>query len=180
MDETQLAAWLDKLEIQEVVMKLARGIDRCDESLIDSAFWEDATDDHGTFKGAAKDFVPWVIPVLQGMERTQHAICNQLVELRGARAFSESYFIAYHRIHPGGEARDMFACGRYLDCFEKRGGEWRIAHRQAVYDWSINQPATDAAWTSGPMRELLERGTRFGEDRSDRDKRAWLGSPVAG
>lgn len=175
MSETRLATWLDKLDVQEVVMKLARGIDRCDESLIASAFWPDATDDHGTFKGAAKDFVPWVIPVLRGMERTQHAICNLLVDVRGARAFSEAYFIAYHRIHPSDEARDMLASGRYLDCFEKRDGEWRIAHRQVVYDWSINQPASDAAWSDGPMREILERGGRFGDDRSDHDRRAWLG-----
>lgn len=175
MTDPRLADWLDKLDVTEVVMRLARGIDRCDEALIASAFWPDATDDHGIFKGSAKDFVPWVIPVLRGMERTQHSICNQLVELSGERAFCESYFIAYHRLVGRGEERDMFAAGRYLDRFAKRGGEWRIAHRQTVYDWTLNQPASDADWKRPPMLELIERGQRGSEDRSARDKRAFLG-----
>lgn len=176
MTDPRLASWLDKLEISEIVMKLARGIDRCDEALIAATFWPDATDDHGIFKGSAKDFVPWVIPVLRGMERTQHSICNQLVELRGARAFSESYFIAYHRIVEKGAERDMFAAGRYLDRFEKRGDAWRISHRQTVYDWTLNQAATDAGWRAPPMLDLIERGQRGNEDRSAKDKLAFLGS----
>jgi hypothetical protein len=176
VSDPRLAAWLDKLDVTELVLKLARGIDRCDEALIASVFWPDATDDHGTFKGTAKDFVPWVIPVLRGMERTSHQICNTLVEVRGARAFSESYFIATHRIHEKGAARDMIAAGRYLDRCEQRGGEWRIAHRQTVYDYTTNQPASDEGWTKPPMLELIERGRRFGEDRSSSDKRAWLGA----
>lgn len=175
MTDSRLAAWLDKLECQELVMKLARGIDRCDEALIASVFWPDATDDHGIFEGTAKDFVPWVIPVLRGMERTQHSIGNVLVDVRGERAFSESYFTAYHRILEDGAERDMFAAGRYLDRHEKRAAEWRIAHRQTVYDWTINQAAADESWRTPPMLALIERGRRFGEDRSSRDKRAWLG-----
>jgi SnoaL-like domain len=130
----------------------------------------------GIFNGAAKDFVPWVISVLKGMERTSHQICNVLVDVRGERAFSESYFIAYHRIVADGAERDMIAAGRYLDRHERRAGEWRIAHRQTVYDWTTEQAATDAAWRRPPMLERIERGRRFGEDRSSRDKREWLGS----
>jgi SnoaL-like domain len=175
MSDPRLATWLDKLDVTELVMKLARGIDRCDEALIASVFWPDATDDHGIFKGSARDFVPWVIPVLRGMERTQHAICNTLVDVRGDKAFSESYFIAYHRIHEGGAPRDMFAAGRYLDRCERRGGEWRMAHRQTVYDWTIDQAASDEGWKRPPMLELIERGARGGDDRSARDKQAWFG-----
>jgi hypothetical protein len=176
MADARTAQWLDKLEISELVMKLARGIDRCDEALIASVFWPDATDDHGIFKGTAKDFVPWVIPVLRGMERTSHQICNQLVELQGERGFSEAYFIATHRIRENGQPRDMVAAGRYLDRCEKRGGEWRIAHRQTVYDYTTNEPVSDEGWTKPPMLELIERGRRFGEDRSSQDKREWLGA----
>ena len=28
-----------------------------------------------------------------------------------------------------------FLCGRYVDRFERRDGEWRIARRTVVYDW---------------------------------------------
>jgi hypothetical protein len=175
MSDPRLAAWLDKLDVTELAMKLARGIDRCDEALIASVFWPDATDDHGIFKGTAKDFVPWVIPVLRSMERTSHQICNTLVEVRGARALSESYFIAMHRTHEDGAPRDMVAAGRYLDRCEKRGGEWRIAHRQTVYDYTTNQPASGEGWTKPPMLALIERGQRGDGDRSVRERREWLG-----
>jgi len=175
MTEARTSDWLDKLEITELVMKLARGIDRCDAELIRSVFWPDATDDHGLFSGSANAFAEWVIPVLKGMERTSHQICNVLVEVRGGRAFSESYFIAYHRIVKDGDERDMVAAGRYLDRHEKRAGEWRIAHRQAVYDWTLEQPAADSEWRRPPLSGLLERGRRFGEDRSTHDRQAWLG-----
>lgn len=176
MSDPRLATWLDKLEVTELVMRLARGIDRCDAALIASVFWPDATDDHGIFEGTAQDFATWVIPVLRDMERTSHQICNTLVDVRGARAFSESYFIATHRIHVNGAARDMVAGGRYLDRCEKRGGEWRIAHRQTVYDYTTNRPASDEDWTKPPMSTLIERGRRFGEDRSSTDRCAWLGA----
>ena len=65
----------DKLEIQDVIYKLARGIDRCDENLLTECFHEGATDDHGHFKGTAKEFIEWVIPLLKTMEATQHCIC---------------------------------------------------------------------------------------------------------
>ena len=34
----------------------------------------------------------------------------------------------------GGET-ETFLAGRYVDRFEKRGSEWRVAARVVVYDW---------------------------------------------
>lgn len=172
MPHARLESWLDKLDISEVVQSLARGIDRCDADLIAGAFWPDATDDHGLFKGSAKDFVAWVIPMLRSMERTQHFLGNILVEVDGDRAFSEAYFVAYHRVHAEGAANDMVAAGRYLDRFHKREGLWRIRHRQAVYDWTTTHPATDAGWLQPPMESLLERGRRAPADASYLERKA--------
>jgi hypothetical protein len=33
-------------------------------------------------------------------------------------------------------------CGRYLDRFEKRDGDWRIADRQVIFDWIEKSPPT--------------------------------------
>lgn len=62
--------------------------------------------------------------------------------------------------------------GRYLDRFEKRGDEWRIAARTVVYDWleererpelaqgdarfSARSPV-GAAWPSDPVYAFLEK-----------------------
>jgi len=155
MDDARLLALADKQEIAEVIYRVARALDRCDADLLRGCFHDDATDDHGLFKGAAADFVPWVMEMLGGMTATSHFIGNVLVEMKGAdAAVAESYFVATHRI---GE-QDMVAAGRYLDRFARRDGVWRLSHRGAVYDWSTTAPASDAAWRNPPMLGLLTRG----------------------
>ena len=152
---------LDKQVCAELVYRLARAIDRCDEPLLRSLFHADATDDHGVFHGSASDFATWVMPVLAGMRRTQHCICNVLIEVDGDEAHGESYFNAHHCLpQADGPDTHMVAAGRYLDRFERRGGEWRIAHRQAVYDWNAQSPSTDTwdrahagQWRFGERRE---------------------------
>ena len=59
-----------------------------------------------------------------------------LVEVDGDTAFAEHYGIAYHRLPAGddGLEKDWIATIRYIDRFERRGGEWRIAHRRSIVD----------------------------------------------
>ena len=52
-----------------------------------------------------------------------------------------------------------FAAGRYLDRFARRDGVWKIAHRLAVYDWTMTVPAS-GGWDAEPMLGLLRRGER--------------------
>ena len=157
MTDTLVRELLDKQACIELVYRLARSIDRCDEALMRSLFYPDATDDHGVLHGTAADFVDWVFPVLRGMKRTQHCICNVLIAVDGDVARGESYFIAHHAL-PAADGPDtlMVAAGRYLDRFERRGGEWRFSHRHACYDWNAQAPSTDSwnrgapgAWTFG-------------------------------
>jgi hypothetical protein len=154
-------ALVDKQACVELVYRLARAIDRCDEALLRTLFHPDATDDHGGYHGSAAGFIDWVMPLLATMKRTQHCICNVLIELHGDTAYGESYFIAHHAIaQEGGPDQFMVAAGRYLDRFERRDGEWRIGHRHAAYDWNAHTESSDAwnrqtpgAWTFG------QRGT---------------------
>jgi hypothetical protein len=159
MGETQWRDVVDKQACTELVYRLARAIDRCDEPLMRSLFHPGATDDHGMFQGSAADFVDWVLPVLAGMKRTQHFIGNVLIEIDGDSARGESYFIAHHTVAPtsgAGNDQVRIAAGRYLDRFERRGGEWRFQHRHAVYDWSAQDASSDTwsraepgAWAFG-------------------------------
>lgn len=149
---------LDKQACTELVYRFARGLDRCDEAIVRSVFHPDGTDDHGAFKGDVEAFVTWVFPLLRTMERTQHVIGNVLVEVAGDRAWSESYFVAYHDLtSPAGDPLRMTVAGRYLDQFERRGGEWRIAHRQFVSDWSASDPRTDMWDRDNPAGRLFGR-----------------------
>lgn len=167
MSDRLIHELLSKQACTELVFRVARAIDRCDEALLASCFHDDATDDHGLFKGAAKDFIAWVMPTLAGMTRTQHAICNVLIEVSGDEARGESYFHAHHVLpgQDGGPDMEMIAAGRYLDAFDRRGGVWRISHRHAVYDWNAIAPST-SQWEAGPMKAALDRGARGHADPS--------------
>lgn len=161
MIEAECRELLDKQACVELVYRLARAVDRCDEALMRSLFHDDATDDHGVFHGSASAFVDWVLPVLSSMRRTQHCICNVLIEVDGDEARGESYFIAHHALpRAGGPDTFMVAAGRYLDRFERRRGAWRFAHRRACYDWNAAAPSTDSwdratlgAWAFGARGE---------------------------
>jgi len=150
--DSALAILLDKQEIHEVIMRYCRGIDRCDEELLRSVYHSNAWDDHGQFKGKASDFIPHCMKALrEDFLATMHAICNELVEVDGDRAHSESYFVAYHRIMKDGVEHELVLGGRYVDRFERRQGVWKIAHRVVAYEWDRIEPAGSRFWVPNPF-----------------------------
>lgn len=168
LTDTEIAALriqMAQQEIASVVYKLARSIDRMDKPLLQSCFHDDATDDHGLFKGTAADFCDWVMEELKKFERTQHFIGNMLVTVDGDKAACESYFIAHHVISMPENKMDMLAAGRYLDTFEQREGAWKITHRHAVYDWNRADGSSDT-WNDPAIAAILERGARGADDMS--------------
>jgi hypothetical protein len=125
---------LDREAIRECLHRYCRGIDRADEEALRSAYWRDATDSHGAYKGGAAGFIDQALPRLRAGGRYFHAICNMGIDLHGDTAAVESYFVAL-QVTAAAPTRETFLAGRYLDRFEKREGEWRIAARTVVYDW---------------------------------------------
>jgi ketosteroid isomerase-like protein len=139
---------LDQLEIRDVIYRYCRGIDRRDFELVRSCYHPDAIDDHGNFCGGRDEFVTYVSTRLVRFERTMHVIGNVLIEPVGDQARAESYIVAYHRLagEADGPARDLIVGLRYVDDFERRDGEWRIAARMCVFEWSRVDPVADG-WT---------------------------------
>ena len=153
MDE-KLQQLLDKQDCTELVYNLSRGLDRLDADLLRSVLHPNATDDHGVFKGGRDEYIEWSMRSLATMDRTQHAICNVIIEVNGDEARGESYVIATHDWYDDGifnfEKKDASAKpvtlttgGRYLDSFQRRNGVWKISHRHAVWEWQTWQPRTD-------------------------------------
>ena len=159
----RIAAVADKQEIYEVLTRYCRGIDRRDVELLRSCYHEDAYDDHGMFQGPAWEFAEYAVENLQTMQRTMHCIQNISITLAGDVAASEAYLIAYHRMtsREGGDA-DHVVGARYVDRLERRDGEWRIAHRTVVYEWSRIDPV-GRTWKVRPEYTV---GTRDRDDRS--------------
>lgn len=145
-----LAELLDREAIRDCIARLARGEDRRDAGLISSAFWPDATTDYGVFQGSFADYLAWVVPGADAITNTQHVVGQTFIALEGDKAKAESQVVSYHRVDMGAGERDTCIGGRYLDRFERRGGEWRIAARTMLYDWF--QDWGDAIdWSQGVM-----------------------------
>ena len=164
LETKKLRNLISQNEIEAVIYRLARGLDRRDKDLLASCFHDDATDDHGLFVGSATEFCDWVIEQLGNYERTQHLIPQINIVIDGNNASTEAYFFAHHVV-PADTQLDVIAAGRYLDHFERRDGEWKITHRKAVFDWSRAEESKDA-WGAPSMSEILTRGVRSKEDLS--------------
>jgi len=65
-----------------------------------------------------------------------HLITAPVVELDGDTAYGETYFISYATVTDRDKPATRSRGGRYLDRFERRDGEWKIARRLLVDEWS--------------------------------------------
>jgi hypothetical protein len=152
---------LDRIEIEDVLHRYCRGIDRCDEKILRSVYHEGAVDDHGVFKGDASDFAAFILPILEGnYEATQHHLTNIRIELNGDSARAETYYVAFHR-SDSQHALEQSG-GRYLDRFERRDGRWAIVDRLVVMDWI----QTESLGPDHPMAAAFTYGARREEDPS--------------
>ena len=155
-----------RLEIEQLVARYMRGLDRLDAALLRSTFHDDATTDYGFFQGGPDEFVAMAMGALADHSDNHHMIGQVILDIQGQRATGEVYFQAFHRVHSNGEARDLFIAGRYVDVYECRDNVWKILSRAEVNDWSRNDPASDSYFTDSP------NGLRGGrqDDRSYNNK----------
>lgn len=148
--EERLQALADREAIRDCLYRYCRGIDRCDEEALRSAYWPDGTDRHGAYQGSAAGFVDAALQQLRTAGRMVHLVGNILIELHGDQAAVESYFVAFQEEKAAdGGASETLLCGRYVDRFEKRGDEWRVAARTVAYDWKRSTPLPEPLSAEG-------------------------------
>ncbi len=155
--ETRLRELLDKQEIHEALMRYCRGVDRLDGELIASAFHPDAIDDHGAYYALGADVAEVIIGASTGDKTAVHFIGNELVELEDDVAFSETYFMAFLTVERNGRDYTRTRSGRYVDRFERRNGQWKIAYRYVANDWNaideVGSPANDRYHPSSRLKD---------------------------
>lgn len=157
---------LAKDAVYDLLCRYCHGIDRCDREVLQSAYWPDATETHGTFNGNAWEFAAFMTDNMRAnMRRSQQKIGNAwiVIEPDGVHARGETYVTGYLDMdHPAGPIQRTVG-GRYLDRFECRDGEWRIIDRLYVMDWNRNGAST-AEWDDGLYAMLKTRGARYPDD----------------
>ena len=139
---------LDRAAIQDALARYARGVDRRNWDYLLSAFHPGAPVDQGDYKGPIEGMVDAMRSRHAMIEQASHLIANCLIEFDSPDgAVVETYFLALLRnAHFPPEMRrallgekaeregkiDLRSLGRYVDRFERRNGEWRIAGRVCV------------------------------------------------
>lgn len=134
----KLDALIDKADIMECLTRFSRGMDRFDRELYLSAFHDDAEMAAGPYVGDVAGCYDWAVPMHDaGQIVTHHSLLNNTTEIDGDTAHSETYYLFV------GRNRDeslWMAGGRYIDRFERRAGEWKIALRTNVIEWGCLPP----------------------------------------
>lgn len=151
MDEARqrkLDRLLDQQEILECLTRFSRGMDRFDREIYLSAFHDDAEMAAGPFVGSAAECWDWAMPMHKaGQIATHHSLLNVTYDIAGDTAHTETYymFVARNR-----DNSNWVAGGRYVDRLERRGGEWKIALRTNLIEWSGILPTMDLPFADVP------------------------------
>ena len=115
---------------------------------------------HATDDQAQAD---WAFALHSGLQYAhQHVVTNHSCELDGDVAHTETYWM-FAGMHHDGNMLSLGG-GRYIDRFEKRDGQWKIAARKCVPDWG---GVPGPSWLSAEGAMALASGGRIARDRSD-------------
>ena len=142
--DSALQQLLDKQAIQDVIVRYCRGVDRGDAEMTGSAYHHDAVDLHAGQVFDGGNVGEGLRKMTESFSLSFHHMGNHHIEFDGPDvARCESYYSASQVVpSPEGDLL-IVALGRYLDLFERRDGEWKIAHRRVVVDHAQRMPATE-------------------------------------
>jgi hypothetical protein len=140
MSKLTLETLAAQLEINQVLRRYCRSMDRIDAPLGYSVWHEDGIADYGpVFKGTGRGFIDWVCDYHRSLESTSHQIANALIEVDGDKAVSETYVTVTLLAKENGQGRLTTGRGRYLDNWSLRGGRWAIDTRCFLLDFAFTQ-----------------------------------------
>jgi hypothetical protein len=154
MTEDSIPAALQRLlarqEIEDIINRYSRAVDRADIELLRSCYHPDAIEDHGgMFSGNAADYIDRIADLLPRAGVLNHLATNVLVEfLDDSAARVEAYILTFARMKKNGEKFDTLTLARTIDRFERRSGRWAISRRQLCWEWNHEMPFNES-WGRG-------------------------------
>ena len=183
---SEFQALADRVAIEDLLYTYCRAIDRLDFELFKSVYHTDATDEHPPFAGLAHDVGERIFKFLPThFSLTSHTVTHARIDIGGQRAVGEAYFLAQHLLHEdeallvafsgeeyaqrarasgqAGVQHQFIAGGRYIDRFERRGGQWKIADRKVLSEWADFGPVSGVV-REGPIRQFMRPGFRGSAD----------------
>ena len=136
-NDQALGQLLDRAAIHDVLLRYARGVDRRDLDLVAACFTPDAAYEGSLAHGTIADALAALRVAVTRYTSTLHFLGNQVIELDGDAARSETYALAHHLL-PDGTLRIVAV--RYLDELVRQNGGWFIRRRVAQREWERTEP----------------------------------------
>jgi 3-phenylpropionate/cinnamic acid dioxygenase small subunit len=136
-----LQAVSDKLDIQELLARYARGVDRRDWELWRSVFTPDAVVDYssaGATVGRRDEVAAWLEAGLGSVPMTQHFISNIEIDLDGDRAKARAMF--YNPMLLPGMDDQSYCGGYYHHDLVRTPDGWRSERLVEENVWFANRP----------------------------------------
>jgi hypothetical protein len=136
MDEQQIAAVVQRWAIH----RDAGDWDRFREVWHPNG-WMSAT----WFDGPFEEFIRASKRAFAAGTRILHFLGGTAVEVAGGHAIAQTKMTITQRGPVHGVEVDVVCTGRFYDFFARHDGEWRIAHRQPIYEQDRMNPVDPAA-----------------------------------
>lgn len=138
----------DRLEIEALLARYARGVDTKDWDLWRSVFTDDATVDYssaGAPCGTRDEVADWLEQALAAMPMMQHFISNIEAEITGDAAEVRAMF--YNPMQLPGMDEPSFCGGYYYHTLVRTPDGWRSLALHEENMWFVNplQAALDGA-----------------------------------
>lgn len=169
--EAALQRLLDEAACRRILMRYGPALDWHDMEALQDLFWPDAMLDYGFISGSALKCLPILLGADKGAQRRFHLIGGEVLTWDGNDvAHAESCGITQAIAVTGSGQTSSVFYGRYLDRFERRSSEWRIASRRYLLHGVYTGPYVEAdaiaglpkADGLGPLHPLFHWKTQSG------------------
>jgi hypothetical protein len=167
-DNRDLQAWVDKLEIRELIERAMRYIDNGDGERLVSLFDEDGMmqlsasvfDREGIRAMGRGSQPPWTAPgELLKQPGSAHLSSNPVIDVDGDAATAETDMVTLRR---GEDGRAQIALiARYRDHLRRGDDGWRIRTRTGVSIARPGESGTDAEWSRALAKMDDETRAKF-------------------
>ena len=141
-----LQALSDKIEINELLARYARGVDSKDWELWKSVFLPDATVDYssaGIAPGSRDEVSAFLEEGLTAVPMTQHFISNVEIDLQGDRAKVRAIF--YNPMQLPGMSDLSYCGGHYVHDLVRTPDGWKSERLVEHNEWFVNRPSAPSS-----------------------------------
>jgi hypothetical protein len=134
--EDAIAQLLDERAVRGVMLSYARGVDDRNWEQVRGCFAPDAFVAGTGHAGVRDEYLEQLVAGVSRFGTTMHTIGNQILEIDGDTARTETDLVARHFADAEGRHEELVIGVRYHDQLRRAGSGWVITRRDVRRLWS--------------------------------------------